>query len=85
MSHHQFSHRLQVVADADSTILTRICGLMTTLGLIPLSLEARLGVDSHSILVEIVLAGASPRQLDLLRRKLGQMIVVDSVVMDKCQ
>jgi hypothetical protein len=85
MSHHHVSHRLQVVADADTTVLTRICGLMSTLSLVPVSLEARLGVGSESILVEIVLDGASLHQLDLLRRKLGQMIVVDSVVMEKYQ
>lgn len=81
MSHRQLSYHLKVVADADPTLLSRVCGALTTLSIIPLNLQSRLDIDTNRVALEMVVVDASDRQVDLLQRKLVQMVQVESVLM----
>jgi acetolactate synthase small subunit len=77
VSHHQYSYHLYVAAEADSTFLARVCGALASLGLIPESFHSRRnGHSSHRTRLAIVLSDATPRQVDLLERKLLQMTQV---------
>lgn len=77
MSHRQRSYRLQVVADADSGFLARVCGTLTSLSLVPESFHSRRGGGTgEQIILVVILIEAAARQVDLLERKLRQMTQV---------
>ena len=79
MSLHRCVHRLRVVADADPTLLGRVCGIAGTLSLVPDSLHATLDSAGREVSLTIVLSTALDCQLDLLIRKLSQITLVHTV------
>lgn len=85
MSHSQFYHRLRVVADVDSTLLSRICGRLANFNLVPLSLSALLDVSTDQLTLEIVLIATTNRQADLLHRMIHQMTTVRSATVNRIE
>ena len=82
MYHCPQASRLEIIADSDPTLLARVCGILGGLGLIPTRLESASSADAESLHIIIVLAGCALRRLDLIHRKLSQLISVRSVWLD---
>jgi acetolactate synthase regulatory subunit len=83
MSYHRCSYRLHVAAEADSTFLSRVCGVLASLSLVPESFHSRRDADiADRATLAIILIDATPRQVDLLERKLLQ---ITQVVEVKCE
>jgi acetolactate synthase small subunit len=79
MSHHPHTRRLEIVADSDPALLSRICGILANLSLIPDRLQSTIAADDGTVRVAIVTNGWTDRQVDLIARKLSQLPSVHSV------
>lgn len=76
------TRKLKITADADETSLSRVCGILALLAIVPQSLHSRRDGDGAAISIEIELTDADPRRVDLLRRKLAQLTLVARVECD---
>jgi acetolactate synthase regulatory subunit len=76
------SNRLEIIADHDPTLLGRVCGILGGLSLIPTRLESATSADTDSLHITIVIAGCTPRQLDLIQRKLSQLTSLQTIRSD---
>lgn len=73
-------YRVFVKADFDSTVLSRIGDILATLSLIPECFRAGRGdTGADEALLAVMLVAATPRQADLLIRKLLQLTLVHGV------
>lgn len=70
-------YRLLVTADPDCGVIARIGGILATLDLLPEGLHARChGTEPDRVMAIAGRVRATPRQADLLERKLVQLAPV---------
>lgn len=79
MSHQAHAHCLEIVADSDPTLLSRVCGVLANLGIIPDRLLSTLDADDGTLRVAIFVSRWTARQTDLAERKLSQLPCVHMV------
>lgn len=80
MSPYRSSYRLLVAAQADSTFLCRVSGLLASLGVVPHSFTAsRHGEGASETTLVMELVDVTARQVDLLERKLSQITLVAAI------
>jgi hypothetical protein len=80
MSHYRSSYRFLVAAQADSTFLCRVCGLLASLSVVPHSFcSTRHGDDAGETTLVMELVDVTAKQVDLLERKLSQITLVAAV------
>lgn len=79
MPSSKIAHSVTVIATADNCLLSRICNILTTMDILPVQLRAVADAAGNNVIVEIDVPPTSATKLDLLTRKLAQMVLVESV------
>jgi acetolactate synthase small subunit len=79
MSHHPHTQRLEIVADSDPALLSRVCGILANLSVTPDRFQAAVDADDGTLHFVIVTNGWTGRQVDLITRKLSQVPSVRTV------
>lgn len=82
MSLQENVRTLILVGCNDPCLLVRVCAAIATVGATPVRLLSTVDAERECVTMEIDLADATDRQLDLASRKLSQLVPVESVSVD---